>query len=81
MKTLLIITPHMSTGGCPQIVVKKVELFKDFYNIVVIEWDCLAWNYVVQRNKVIDLIDLQDGVYFIHVHVGELTYIRKVIKQ
>ena len=33
------------------------------------------------NDKVIDLIDLQDGVYFIHVHVGELTYIRKVIKQ
>jgi len=56
MKTLLIITPHMSTGGCPQIVAKKVELLKDFYNIIVIEWDCVAWNYIVQRNKVIDLI-------------------------
>jgi hypothetical protein len=26
MKTLMIITPHMSTGGCPQVVAKKVEL-------------------------------------------------------
>jgi hypothetical protein len=56
MKTLLIITPHMSTGGCPQVVSKKVELLKDFYNIIVIEWDCVAWDFVVQRNKVIDLI-------------------------
>ena len=46
----------MSTGGCPQVVSKKVELLKDFYNIIVIEWDCVAWDYVVQRNKVIDLI-------------------------
>jgi len=56
MKTLLILTSHMSTGGCPQVVSKKVELLKDFYNIIVIEWDCVAWDYVVQRNKVINLI-------------------------
>jgi len=56
MKTLIIITPHMSTGGCPQVVTKKVELLKDFYNIKVIEWECVAWNYVIQRNKVINLI-------------------------
>jgi hypothetical protein len=56
MKTLIIITPHMSTGGCPQVVAKKVELLKDFYNIIVVEWECVAWAYVVQRNKVIDMI-------------------------
>jgi hypothetical protein len=56
MKTLMIITPHMSTGGCPQFVAKKVELLKDFYNVVVIEHDMLAWSYVVQRNRVIDML-------------------------
>ena len=56
MKTLLIITPHMSTGGCPQVVAKKVELLKDYYNVVVVEWECVAWLFVVQRNRVIDMI-------------------------
>jgi len=56
MKTLLIITPHMSTGGCPQVVAKKVELLKDYYNVVVVEWECVAWLFVVQRNKVINMI-------------------------
>jgi hypothetical protein len=56
MKTLLIITPHMSTGGCPQVVAKKVELLKEYYNVVVVEWECVAWLFVVQRNKVIDMI-------------------------
>ena len=46
----------MSTGGCPQIVAKKVELLKDHYNVVVIEYEMLAWSYVVQRNRVIDMI-------------------------
>ena len=56
MKTLMIITPHMSTGGCPQVVAKKVELLRDFYDIVVVEWDCIAWSFVVQRNRVIEML-------------------------
>ena len=56
MKTLLIITPHMSTGGCPQVVAKKVEMFKDVYNVICVEWECLAWDYVVQRNRVINIL-------------------------
>jgi len=56
MKTLIIITPHMSTGGCPQVVAKKVEVLKDFYNVVVVEWECIAWSYVVQRNRVIKML-------------------------
>jgi hypothetical protein len=28
MKNLLIITPHLSTGGCPQVVANKIELLK-----------------------------------------------------
>ena len=46
----------MSTGGCPQVVAKKVELLKDYYNVVVVEWECVAWLFVVQRNKVIEMI-------------------------
>ena len=46
----------MSTGGCPQVVAKKVELLNDYYNIVVVEWECVAWAYVVQRNRVISMI-------------------------
>ena len=46
----------MSTGGCPQVVAKKVELLKDYYNVIVVEWEMIAWAFVVQRNKVIDMI-------------------------
>ena len=46
----------MSTGGCPQVVAKKVELLKDYYNVVVVEWECVAWLFVVQRNRVINMI-------------------------
>lgn len=46
----------MSTGGCPQVVAKKVELLRDFYRVVVIEYEMIAWTYVVQRNRVINMI-------------------------
>jgi hypothetical protein len=65
MKTLLILTPHMSTGGCPQVVAKKVELLKDYYNVIVVEWECVAWIYVVQRNRVIDMTSKCKGIVLI----------------
>ena len=55
-KKLLIITPHLSTGGAPQVTVNKIELIKDEFNIKVVEYEFAAWNYVVQRNRIIQLI-------------------------
>ena len=62
MKKLLIITPHLSTGGAPQVTVNKVELLKDHFDVKVIEYSFLAWQFVVQRNKIIDL--LGEGINF-----------------
>lgn len=56
MKKLLIITPHLSTGGAPQVTANKISLIKDDFDIKVIEHSFLAWNYVVQRNAIISLI-------------------------
>ena len=33
------------------------------------------------NEKIIDISHLENGVYFINVTVGDLVYIRKVIKQ
>ena len=60
MKKLLIITPHLSTGGAPQCSVKKVELIKGEFEIKVIEYSFLAWKFVVQRNRIIDLVGLNN---------------------
>jgi hypothetical protein len=62
MKKLLIITPHLSTGGAPQVTVNKVELLKDHFEIKVVEYSFLAWAFVVQRNKIIQM--LKEGVNF-----------------
>ncbi len=56
MKKLLIITPHLSTGGAPQVTVNKVELLKDHFEIKVVEHAFIAWNFVVQRNRLISLL-------------------------
>lgn len=50
---ILIISPHFSTGGAPEVTANKVELLKNDFEIKVIEYSCLAWNYVVQKNRII----------------------------
>ena len=56
MEKLLIITPHLSTGGQPQFVLKKIESLIKKYNIYCIEYNYLSPHYVVQRNKIKNLI-------------------------
>ena len=66
MKKLLIIAPHLSTGGMPQYLVKQIESFKDEYDIYCIEWNNITGGVlVVQRNRIQNmlgdkLITLQD---------------------
>jgi len=60
MKKLLIITPHLSTGGAPQVTVNKIELLQNDFDIKVVEWDLIAWAFVVQRNRIIRLVGEQN---------------------
>jgi len=53
---LLIIVPHLSTGGLPQVAVKRIEMLKKNYSIKVVEWSCIAWNFIVQKERIKDLI-------------------------
>ena len=66
LKKLLIITPHLSTGGAPQVTVNKIELIKDEFNIKVVEYEFAAWNYVVQRNRIIQLVGNENFVSLGH---------------
>ena len=56
MKKLLIVTPHLSTGGAPQVTANKVELLKNEFDVLVVEHSFVAWKFVVQRNKIIELV-------------------------
>ena len=58
MQKLLYIAPHLSTGGLPQYLTKKIELIKDEFEIYLIEWvDCTGGRLVVTKNKIVDLVD------------------------
>jgi len=51
-KKLLFLIPHCSTGGLPQVALKKVENLIDYYDVLVIEYqDITAGIFTVQKNK------------------------------
>lgn len=56
MERLVIITPHLSTGGCPQFVLKKIELLKEEFDLHCIEYEYVSPDFVVQRNKIKDIL-------------------------
>lgn len=56
---LLFLVPHLSTGGMPAYVLKKIETLQKYTNkfdIYVVEFSNYSDYYVVQKNKIIDLI-------------------------
>ena len=62
---LLFLTPHLSTGGMPQFVLKRIEelqKYKDQIEIILVEFSQFSDEYVVQRNEIIRL--LGDGHFF-----------------
>jgi autotransporter strand-loop-strand O-heptosyltransferase len=62
---LLYLTPHLSTGGMPQFVLKRIEelqKFKDQIEIFLVEYSQFSNTYVVQRDKIIDI--LGEGHFF-----------------
>lgn len=77
-KKLLIVSPHLSTGGAPQVTVNKVELLKDEFDIKVVEHDFLAWNYVVQRNRIMQLVGNEN---FISLGDKKNTELAKVLDE
>lgn len=54
---ILQILPHCSTGGMPQYVLKMVEEFSKENDITVVETDNYSDEYVVQRNKIKNLVN------------------------
>jgi len=58
---LLYLTPHLSTGGMPQFVLKRIESLqkhKDKLDIFLVEYSQFSDTYIVQRNKIIELLDV-----------------------
>jgi len=52
---LLYITPHLSTGGAPQYLLKKIELLNEDNDIYVIEYNDYG-HYRVQKDQILNII-------------------------
>lgn len=75
---LLIITPHLSTGGAPQVTLNKIKLLSDTYDIYCIEYSLLSYNFIVQRNGIINILgdkfySLGDDKSEIHKIISEIN--------
>jgi len=58
---LLVITPHLSTGGCPQYLLEYLKYNRFQYtNIKVIEFSNFSNEYIVQKNKIKSLIGFEN---------------------
>jgi len=53
---ILIILPHASTGGLPSVSLKRVESLINTNDVYVIEYRQISWSFVVQRNRLIELL-------------------------
>jgi FkbM family methyltransferase len=63
MQRLLFITPHLSTGGLPQFLVKQLEVLQGKYDLYVIMYNDIGGEqYAVQKNRVKKL--LKEERYF-----------------
>jgi glycosyltransferase involved in cell wall biosynthesis len=57
MDKLLLITPHLSTGGLPQFLLDKIHILISEYEIYLVEWANISGDaFVVQRNKIVDIL-------------------------
>ena len=62
MKKILVVCPHLSTGGSGQVTANKIKLLQSEFEIRVVEYAFLAWQFVVQRNRIIELVG-KDNFY------------------
>jgi autotransporter strand-loop-strand O-heptosyltransferase len=56
---LLFLTPHLSTGGMPGFLLRRIELLQEYcpdVEIFVVEYSNFSPEYVVQRNKIIEIL-------------------------
>jgi glycosyltransferase involved in cell wall biosynthesis len=48
---ILFLAPHMSTGGMPQYLLKKIQTIKNQYDIYLIEYSNASPDYIVQKEQ------------------------------
>ena len=54
-KKVLFLAPHLSTGGMPEFLLKRIKALRGF-NIYVVEWANYSDHFVVQKNQIKQLV-------------------------
>lgn len=53
---VLFVAPHLSTGGMPQFLLRRIQEINSECEVYCVEYNQIATSYVVQRNKIIELL-------------------------
>ena len=75
---VLFIAPHLSTGGMPAFLLKRIQAlqqYNDNVEIFVVEWKMYSPTFVVQRNQIQEIL----GDNFIPLH-GNKEFQQNIIK-
>lgn len=55
-KRVLFLAPHLSTGGMPAFLLKRIQEIKDHVEIYIVEYQCHSLDFVVQRNAIKEIV-------------------------
>ncbi len=53
---ILFITPHLSTGGCPQYLLKKIQLLNDLNDVYCVEYNDHGEWFNIQKTQIRELL-------------------------
>lgn len=77
MKKIIFITPHLSTGGLPQYLLKKIEILCNYYDVFLFEWaDITGGQFIVQREQLKNLLREK----FIEINTNEKIFFDKILE-
>lgn len=88
-KTILYLAPHLSTGGMPAFLLKRVQALVDTnINIIVVEYANWSDEYVVQKNQIKQLVDCfytlgenkMELLDIIHEHNVDVVHIDEMVE-
>jgi len=79
---ILYLAPHLSTGGMPAFLYKRIEALKKYYDIFdiyVVEFSNYGDNYVIQKNKIKELVG--ESNFFSLGYLGESIILKDKLIQ
>ena len=79
MKKIIMVTPHLSTGGLPQYTLRMIEHMRGDYEVYCVEWDNITGGvFVVQRNKIYEILNDQSGDRFLTLGEDKYEFLRLI---